>query len=161
MIRILYFTLCAVIFTACEFNTETQDLRHKVPDIFPLKKLVYSNTMLAPPCTINIFKVEESFSQEPFKNSKEIAIYIKKNGKRIKRYQPWRETPISEKLHEESKGHLTIYKAAECLTKYPKYKTTFIKYRDSKNAYFTTVRIGQTILMYVPVENLLFVTEYD
>lgn len=132
-------------------------MRDKVPSIFPVKELLYAKQNLHALCSLNIFKIQTEFGKTFADNGFEDASLIDNSPS----YQPWQDTPIAPKLPDISKGHLTIYKAVSCMTEVPHYKDIYEQYRDNKGAFFTTFKIGQIILMYVPKENLLFIATYD
>jgi hypothetical protein len=156
--------LIFLLLLGCDgLNIRHPDMRNNVPNFFPVEELVYTQAMHNPPCSVNVFELEDSFSKSLAKESSIIAaLNTRMHGiNYLPQYQPWQQTPVNGKIYELSMAAAGIAYASECAKKNPRYKNLFERYANEEGAYFTYVEGDGLVLVYAPQENILMVSNWD
>lgn len=165
--KIISIIFILIILTACDENFEHPDMRHYVPNVFPITELVYSRAMFLG-CAVNVFKLEntfkENFQPQILEDAVSINIIDKYDNEKTYRrkvYEPWQETPIYRNTYDLSKIFLSISEAEKCFEEAPHYNELLQQYSQD-NAYFTYVDTGDGLfLLLIPTENILILTNWD
>ena len=134
-------------------------MRNKIPADLPIKTLVYSKAKLTE-CAINVWQLEDGFSD----NYEEyiLADQTLENSETSSINDPaWQTTPIHGKIYELSKASASIAFAHKCLESQSQYKKMIDQYNMEKGAYFTIAPNDGLVLLYIPLENLLFAIDWD
>lgn len=154
--------LAVIILCACD-GAWAPDMRHKVPDYIPVKELLYAKAMMKPPCTVNVFQVDEGFGTKIEFNDINVRISKKmqEQGGHYLEYQPWQETPVLGKIDEMSAASASLAFSEKCLQDTNLYQNFFMQHKNNKGSYFTLRKGGSLVLIYVPDQNILFLTDWN
>ena len=142
------------VLSSCGLASWKPDMRGRVPKIFPIKSLLYSEARFGQ-CAVNVFELDPLF-QNDFKFSD-----LDDDTALNDVYEVWKRTPMKGMFPLHSRGDLTIKLAKYCFKENEKYLELVSRYKALSGAFFTYKEPGDVVLIYVKDENLLFVLETD
>lgn len=138
------FAFCAAI--AFTIYIHKPNMRYLVPKDMPVEEQIYAKSRFRDSSAVNIFTVAPHF---------EILNEEGREGEE----GVWQQTPISPKLHQHSKAHVTLFMALRCLNQKSIYSEIYKKEVKGNRSYFQET--GNVIKLYVPEHKLLYIASYD